>query len=313
MMEAMKLLEASSRILRSLVLLLAAIVLAGLAACGSDSNDLGNGPGFMGADVRFIAVLGAFPAELNALVERSQIEEEIPIGDRVMRVGRLGGVRVVLGMTGIGLVNAQRTTRVVLDRFPVTGVIMSGVAGSPRRIGDVTVPRAWELNDGTTWECDAPWLSIAEQVEAANIPLERCTVVPATGEAVCLPHEPGVFVGGVGRSSDSYGDNPLGCQPDVNDVFGCDILAVGSASAARDDGTLGGPHQDEFVAGDQETAAVAREAIERGLPFIAFRSVSDGAGDPLGLPGFPAQFFAYYRLAASTAAEAATAFLQRLR
>src|SRR4030095_9301299 len=110
-----------------------------------------------------------------------------------------------------------------------------------------------------------PWLSIAEQVEAANIPLERCTVVPATGEAVCLPHEPGVFVGGVGRSSDSYGDNPLGCQPGVNDILGCDILAVGSASGAEGEGARGGPHQDEFVAGGQETAAVAREAIQRGL------------------------------------------------
>jgi len=312
MMEAM--LATPSRSLRPLLALLAAIALAGVASCGSDSNDLDqNDLGPTGTDQRFVAVLGAFPAELGALVDRAQIEEEIAIGDRVMRVGRLGGVRVVLGMTGIGLLNAQRTTRVVLDRFPVTGVIMSGVAGSPLRIGDVTVPRTWELNDGTTWECDGPWLSVAEQVEAANIPLERCTVVPATGQSVCLPHEPGVFVGGVGRSSDSYGDTPLGCNVGGNDVFGCDIVTAGSTSAARDDGTFAGPQQDERVAGDQETAAVAREAIGRGLPFIAFRSVSDGAGDPLGLPGFPAQFFAYYRLAASTAAEAATAFLQRLR
>ena len=61
-----------------------------------------------------------------------------------------------------------------------------------------------------------------------------------------------------------------------------------------------------------ETAAAAREAAARGVRFIAFRAVSDGAEDPLGLPGFPAQFFAYYRLAATNAAIAVTAFLEQL-
>ena len=62
---------------------------------------------------------------------------------------------------------------------------------------------------------------------------------------------------------------------------------------------------------DMETAAIARETAARGLPFIAFRATSDGSGDPLGLPGFPAQFFAYYRLSAHNAAAATVAFLRR--
>ena len=48
------------------------------------------------------------------------------------------------------------------------------------------------------------------------------------------------------------------------------------------------------------------------MPFIAFRAVSDGDGDPLGLPGFPQQFFAYYPLAAANAAAVAEAFVARL-
>ena len=59
-----------------------------------------------------------------------------------------------------------------------------------------------------------------------------------------------------------------------------------------------------------ETAAIAREATKRGVPFIAFRATSDGAGDPLMLPGFPSEFFVYYRLAAHNAAAAAIAFLE---
>jgi adenosylhomocysteine nucleosidase len=61
-----------------------------------------------------------------------------------------------------------------------------------------------------------------------------------------------------------------------------------------------------------ETAAIGREALARQVPFIAFRATSDGAEDPLMLPGFPAQFFAYYRLAAQNAAEASAAFLERV-
>jgi hypothetical protein len=63
---------------------------------------------------------------------------------------------------------------------------------------------------------------------------------------------------------------------------------------------------------DMETAAVARVAAEREIPFVGFRGVSDGAGDPLDLPGFPVQFFAYYRVAADNAAAATVATLQRL-
>jgi nucleoside phosphorylase len=59
---------------------------------------------------------------------------------------------------------------------------------------------------------------------------------------------------------------------------------------------------------EQETAAVARETAARGLPFIAFRSASDGGDDPLNLTDF-VEFFAYYGLAAYNAAAATAAFL----
>jgi hypothetical protein len=47
------------------------------------------------------------------------------------------------------------------------------------------------------------------------------------------------------------------------------------------------------------------------VPFIGFRAVSDGGGDPLHLPGFPVQFFYYRQLAADNAARVTLAFLAR--
>ncbi|OBG41622.1 hypothetical protein A5673_00800 [Mycobacterium sp. E3198] len=65
-----------------------------------------------------------------------------------------------------------------------------------------------------------------------------------------------------------------------------------------------------FDATDNETAAVQAVADARGVPFLGIRGISDGAGDPLHLPGFPFQFFFYKQLAAENAARVAAALLQ---
>ncbi len=303
-------------------------VVAALAAvvcgCAGGDDDSSTPP--------FLAVLSAFPAELAPLLEQTTVDDTMEIEGHLFRVGQLGGVPVVLGLTGIGLVNAAATTHALLERFEVTGVVFSGVAGSSLRIGDVAVPEAWAL-DGTTYAAHREWLELADEIAAPGVvSLERCTVVPASGQPVCLLHEPAVVVGGVGVSSDPFGGAPFPCQPNGGDVFGCDVGSegaenlrprekqqslgnegeAGDAGEGSSQGTLAPVDIEAPIVEDMETAAAAREAAARGIPFIAFRAVSDGAGDPLGLPGFPGQFFAYYRLAAHNAAAAAVAFLERI-
>jgi phosphorylase superfamily protein len=148
---------------------------------------------------------------------------------------------------------------------------------------------------------------LARAATASGVALERCTQVPLEppGSTVCLDFDPAVFVGGAGETSDPYGARPPQCVPASGDVFGCDAEpAAGGRGVTAEAGVV-------FDATDMETAAVGRETAARGVPYIAFRAVSDGAGDPLGLPGFPAQFFAYYPLAARNAAAATAAFLAR--
>ena len=268
-------------------------------------------------DPQRIAVLSAFPAELVPLLERATLEETVEVSDRVFRLARLSGVPVVLGLTGIGMVNAARTTRLVLDRFDVTGIVVSGVAGTPRRIGDVDVPVAWALKEGgKKWTADPSWLELAQQLAAPGaLRLERCAIVPGADgdERVCLAHAPGLAVGGVGRSGDDFGGKAFPCDPNGDDVSGCDVPLEGAdARSPYDPRTMQAIETEWDGVVDMETAAIAREAATRGLPYIAFRAGSDGSGDPLGLPGFPAQFYAYYRLAARNAAAATSAFLERL-
>ena len=254
--------------------------------------------GRCGAAPRF-AVLAAFPGELRPLLERASVREGLRIGDRVLRVGTLGGVPVVLGLLGIGLANAEATTALVLDRFDMEGVIVSGVAGAPARIGDVTIPVRWAGDDGTSYDVDPTLLRVAERA-APHAELTRCAAVPPhpPGPEVCVAHEPRVLIGGTGSSDDPFGGRPVACVPGGDDVFGCDVAATTLAA-------------DQPAAVDMETTAAARVAHARGVPFVGLRAVSDGDGDPLGLPGFPAQFFSWYGLAAHNAAAMAEVLLEQ--
>jgi nucleoside phosphorylase len=284
-----------------------AVLTVGLAACGcDDDNSAAPSP-------QLVGVLSAFPAELAPLVERATIHETVTIDGRVFRRGELGGMPVVLALTGIGLINAANTTDTLIANFPVTGIVFSGVAGSRLKIGDVTVPETWKDTDGTTFPAHPAWLELAEHVAApGRVELERCTLLPnEPGREVCMEHQPLIAVGGFGSSSDPFNNMAFTCVEGSNDVFGCDIDVDGPATAGFAAKLIAGG-EEEPIAVDMETAPVARVAVASKLPFIAFRAVSDGAGDPLNLPGFPSQFFAYYRLAGRNAAFATIAFLEQL-
>jgi nucleoside phosphorylase len=277
------------------------------AACGDDG---GGGTGASGAPPARIAVLSAFPGELAAVLARMRVEQTVEVAGRTVRVGTLGGTPVVAAMTGIGLVNAANTSRAVLAQFPIRGVVVSGVAGSSLNIADVAAVASWSLSDGSTYVVDRRWLRIAKELaEARSVRFESCALVPsASPDPVCLPNPPVLVVGGEGESEDPFGGAAFPCHAGSGDIYGCDAEERAVTAAAAGTGADG----ETPLIQDMESAAIAREAAAQGVPFIAFRAVSDGAGDPLGLPGFPAQFYAYYHLAANNAAAAAEAFLAQL-
>jgi len=289
--------------------LLAAALLGFVAACGDDDGDTGS----QGSPPARIAVLSAFPAELAAVLERTRVEDTVEVAGRTVRLGTLGGKPVAVAMTGIGLVNAANTTRAMLEQLPIRGVVVSGVAGSSLNIADVAAVTAWSLPDGSEYPCDARYLRVAEQVaNAGNVRFEHCTTVPnVTPDPVCLPNPPVFVVGGEGASDDPFHGSAFPCHVGTGDIYGCDPDEP-SHSAIFGSGSTAGAQADMPLIQDEESAAIAREAAAKHVPFIVFRAVSDGHGDPLDLPGFPAQFNAYYRLAANNAAAVAEAFLARL-
>ena len=258
-----------------------------------------------GKKAPYLAVFSAFPAEVAPLVAVADVEKTVEIGGRPFYIGRIGRVRVVLGLLGIGLVNAENTTRAVLDNpdYPIAGVIVSGVAGSNHRIAEVVIAEDWVQGGipGVTQTNVAMMALMRRAQNALPEPLEKCTRVPPTspsGAFICMPFDPQLLVGGHGQSDDPYnGAAPCG----TGDILGCDLPPVPTALLASPE-NRGGTAKDYPEVVDMETAAVARLAVERDVPFLGVRAASDGAGDPLGFRPFPLQFFDYYVLAARNAA-----------
>lgn len=262
--------------------------------------------------------------------------------------GTLGAAKVTMAMTRVGMKNAEQTTQDAVDHYvtancPLKAILFSGVAGSPYNIGDVTVPSLWASgSSGTpTWTgVDTELLAVAAQIDVSAVGLTRdlpvgdaaCVCPGATVEKTPTPVQtspPQIYIGGKGHSGDFFGDNMAPCGPRTGDVAGCepcfepnDQPAYAADFADRLPTVLdpsfwsglvrpsGSPSGETFVAGDMETAATAEVAAAAGVPFLGIRAVSDGGGDPLHLPGFPAQFFTYRQLAGNNAAALTVAILE---
>lgn len=287
-------------------------------------------------------VLSAMPLELNPLVSRlTDAPPAVRVGDRTFYPGRLAGNDVVLAMTGIGLVNAAETTTTAFDHFGAcsfNAVIFSGVAGSIYNIGDVAIPQTWTQDGGASFvDADPKMLDVAQTI-VGHVALARDVPV---GDAACLcpgvdhatpvhmPQEMKLVVGGRGTSADTFGGHAVPCLPGGGDIAGCKPCLLTSPGLTDDavafaknapplfdqkfvQGMVAPPDQttDAYASQDEETASMAHAAVAAGVPFLGVRAVSDGHGDPLGLPGFPFQFFVYRQLAGNNAAAVTVAFLQ---
>jgi nucleoside phosphorylase len=304
---------------------------------------LGFGPGEAAVDLcaSRLLVLSAFPGEIDMLLTQAEITDTEEIDGRRFFVGTLRGNDVVLALSGIGLVNAEETTANAFAHFScggettITGVVFSGVSGGTTNIGDVAVPDRWTM-DGTTWfVVDPAMFATAEQASAAvhltrRVPIGDLACVgvdPAIVRTIRMPKAPEIHFGGEGKSADSFNGRRWPCIPGGGDIFGCEPCRapltapdvqkfVEDARPFVDPDFFFGyfesppPATTDYAAEDMETAAVAKVATAAGIPFIAFRSLSDGKGDPLHLPDFPAQFFFYRQLAADNAALVTLAFLE---
>lgn len=269
-----------------------------------------------------VAIVSAFQPELTLLLARVEQPRKHTVNGVEFTTGQLQGKPVLLFLSGISMTNAAMTTQLALDRFRVTHLVVSGIAGGVNpglHVGDVTVASRWGqymeflaarevapgryeappfIRDATMpafgmfhprpvevrsagrtglerkfwFDSDPALLATAKQLEA--LALERCDP-----ERRCLSRAPRVVVGGNGVSGAAFVDNAAFREYTFR-TFEANVL-------------------------DMETAAMAHVAYANGVPFIAFRSLSDLAGGGEGAN----EMGTFFRIAADNSARVLLAFL----
>jgi adenosylhomocysteine nucleosidase len=269
------------------------------------------------------AVISAFAPELVALSRATRDQHTYVFGGAAFITGVLEGQPVVLFLSGESMVNAAMTTQRALDRFHITRIVFSGIAGGvdpALDVGDVVVADRWG--------------QYLESVMARELspgvfetPKDEPILAPPFGmmypKGVQVTHTPGVVehkawftadpalmavaraVAGKVTLKQCAGSTCLSKPPRV--VVGGNGV---SGQSFVDNAALRAWAYKTFAARvlDMETAAVGQVAYVNDTPFIAFRSLSDLAG---GDPGAN-QAATFFQLASDNSATVVRAFLAAL-
>lgn len=273
-----------------------------------------------------VAVISAFEPELALLLSKVEQPRQHNVNGVGFTTGTLQGKPVVLFLSGISMTNAAMNTQLALDRFKVTHLVFSGIAGGVNpalHIGDVTVAQRWGqylevlmaresapgryqpppwMDDvklpnfgmmfprpvgvrsaGRSGEERKFWFETDPALLAVARRIQDTALADCDAAQKCLAHKPRVVVGGSGVSGQAFVDNAA-FRDYAFKTFEANVL-------------------------DMETAATAMVAYSNGVPFIAFRSLSDLAG---GGPG-ENEMGTFLKVAADNSAKVLLAFLAAWR
>lgn len=270
-----------------------------------------------------VAVISAFEPELTLLLEKVKQPARYSLNGVEFTTGVLQGKPVVLFLSGISMTNAAMTTQLALDRFKISHIVFSGIAGGVNpdlRIGDVAVVERWG--------------QYLEALMARETAPGVFTPPPEKGELE-VPGFGMMFTRTVRVRSASHPQiirkfwfdvdpEMLGVVKTLKNVelAACDTqnkclsrrpeLVVGgngvSGSAFVDNAALRQYIFNTFQANvlDMESAACAMVAYSNDVPFIAFRSLSDLAGGGEGAN----EMHTFLTIAADNSARVLLAFLK---
>lgn len=302
-------------------LLAGAVLVAGLSACAAPPRAVRTEP----SDVPRIAVMSAFEPELVRLRAATQITGTRVVNGRTHYLGRLAGHDVVLLLSGFSMVNAAMTTQAMLDRFHVTRIVFSGIAGGVNpglSVGDVTVPAQWGNYQESVFARETP---SGFQPARRTTPFANFGMMFPQGTSIALlDAPPDSLTRRFWFAADSaslatartvaQSARLLRCttsgqclQHDPKIVVGGNGVSGPTFvdNAAYREWAWSAFHADAL---DMETAAVAIVAYQNRVPYIAFRSLSDLAG---GGPG-QNESSVFGRLAADNSAAVVIEFLKAL-
>ena len=273
-----------------------------------------------------IAVVSAFQPEWQTLKSELSDASEHQVNGRSFITGKLGGKDVVLFLSGISMVNAAMNTQVALDRFSITSVIFSGIAGGvdpTLHIGDVVIADQWGqyleavfARESSEGFAIPPWMK-PQGFANFGMMVPRDVVVTrknGTGEEerFWFPMDPALLDAARRAAAkldleDCVEENKcLSRKPEVI-VGGNGVSGQAFVDNAKFREYVLATFQAKVL--DMESAAVAHVTYSNEVPFLAVRSLSDLAGGSDGAN----EMTTFMGLASKNSAAVVTAILKEIQ
>jgi adenosylhomocysteine nucleosidase len=219
-----------------------------------------------------LGIISALYEEQQGLVEAMQGPYKLIHGKREYWSGKLGEIDAVCVLSRIGKVAAAMTATTLVEKFGVTHILFTGVAGAGDKsvqVGDIVIAESLVQHD----------------MDAS--PLFPRFEVPLTGQTHFLP-DPQMSLG---LASAAHGFLETELAEAISEteraVFRLDrprvhrgLIASGDqfVSTAAEIKRLGAALPG-LVAVEMEGAAVAQVCVELDVPFAVIRAISDNANE----------------------------------
>ena len=218
-----------------------------------------------------IAIVGAMQQELAGLKQALQNTHTVKLGSRQVTSGTWHGQPVVLALSHIGKVAAATTATALIERFDVTELVFTGVAGGLGQgvnVGDMVVATEFLQHD-----MDASPLFPAYEVPMygrAHFPTDLHLTQSLKSAAQDILKNPAQWIDmEVMRELHVHTPKVHAGLVVSGDRF------VSTTSECKDLQQ----RQPKALAVEMEGAAVAQVCLDYGVPFAAVRTISDRADD----------------------------------
>lgn len=194
-----------------------------------------------------IGIIFAMEEELNAFINNINIEKEYDIFDLHFFHGRILDTECVLVISGVGKVNAARTSQILIDNYEVDAIINIGVAGG-----------------------------VSTNLNVGNIVIGE-KLVQHDFDITAFDHEKGYIPNvGVFINSDEYLTN-LACNIlDKEKIsYHKGVIASGDIFCTEEAMSMKIAKKFNALCVEMEGASIAQVAYLSHIPFVVIRSISD--------------------------------------
>ncbi|MBX3608373.1 MAG: 5'-methylthioadenosine/adenosylhomocysteine nucleosidase [Hydrogenophaga sp.] len=238
-----------------------------------------------------LALISALPEELQAVLDLLPDEQRTTVAGRAFWQGHLHGQTVVAVLSGIGKVAAATTATLLAERFAVSAIVMTGVAGGVGpgvNVGDVVVARTLLQHDMDA----SPIFPRHELPGYGRSRLETDVSLTARLAQACETT--------LGHPADALGEEAVRAFHLAAPRVHQGLLISGDRFVSRTaESQALQAELPDALAVDMESAAVAQVCADFGLPFSVARTISDRADDAahVDFPRFLTQVASRYSAA----------------